>query len=82
MKLLQKEIRTKEDIKNYIDFLITNDLLYHFDEDACNILSRKNDYSESLFTEEQCKLIDQRRNEMFKIDYDYSFEYACELLED
>jgi len=81
MKFLQNQIKTKKDIAYYIADLYDHDMMYHFDDDAEDILSFKSGFTEPAFTEDQCKLLNQRRNEMLAIDYDYAFECACSLLE-
>jgi hypothetical protein len=76
MNLLRKRIKSTQDIVDYIDFLVSVDMLYHFDDDAVDVLSRVSDHSQSLFTEEEATLVDRRRDEMLNIDYDFAFEYA------
>ena len=78
---MSKTIKTREDISNYIDFLESEDMLYHFDEDACDILSRVSDHSIQLFTDEESILIDKRRDEMLKLDYEFTFDYALTKLD-
>ncbi|MFY8170250.1 MAG: hypothetical protein ACOVK2_03935 [Candidatus Fonsibacter sp.] len=75
MKFLQNEIKSLEDIKNYIDNLKANNMMYHFDDDARDIVNFQ-DLSEDILD-----LLDIRTNEALSIDYDYSFNYVCELLE-
>ena len=82
MKFLQNQIKTKKDIAYYIIDLYDNNMMYHFDDDAENILSNESGFSEPAFTNDQCKLLNVRRDEMLAIDYDYAFECACALLED
>jgi hypothetical protein len=81
MNLISKTIKTRKDISNYIDFLESEDMLYHFDEDACDILSRVSDHSIQLFTDEESILIDKRRDEMLKLDYEFTFDYALTKLD-
>ena len=78
---MSKTIKTREDISNYIDFLESEDMLYHFDEDACDILSRVSDHSIQLFTDEESILIDKRRDEMLKLYYEFTFDYAFTKLD-
>ena len=76
MKFLNKSIKTKKDIKNYIDNLVANNMMHHFEDysrDIPNFVSK--------LTEDQLDLLDIRSNEMLNVDYDYTFEYACEILE-
>ena len=75
MIFLNKQIKTKRDIKNYIDQLVTNNMLYHFED-----LSRSIPAFEKRLTEEQLDLLDIRSDEMLDVDYDYAFGYACEVL--
>ena len=82
MKFLNKQIKTKKDIKNYIDNLVANNMMYHFEDDATDILSQVSGFTKPAFTPEQCILLDQRSTEMLNVDYDYTFEYACYVLED
>lgn len=74
---MSKTIKTRKDIINYINFLESKDMLYHFDDDACDILSRVSDNSVKVFTDEQCILLDKRRDEMLELDYDLAFDYLC-----
>ena len=76
MKFLTKQIKTKKDIKNYIDNLVENNMLYHFED-----YSRDIPAFESRLTQEQLDLLDLRSDEMLNVDYDYTFDYACEILE-
>jgi hypothetical protein len=82
MTFLNKQIKTKKDIKNYIDNLVANNMMYHFEDDATDILSCASGFTKRAFTPEQCILLDIRSNEMLNVDYDYTFEYACYVLED
>jgi DNA primase len=82
MTFLNKQIKTKQDIKNYIDNLVKNNMLYHFEDDAKDILRSKSGFTEPAFTPEQCILLDARSIEMLKVDYDYTFDYACQVLEE
>jgi hypothetical protein len=77
MKFLNKQIKTKKDIKNYIDNLVKNHMMYHFEDDAKDIPAFV-----SRLTQDQLDLLDIRSNEMLNVDYDYTFDYACLVLED
>jgi hypothetical protein len=76
MKFLNNKINTLEDIKEYIRNLVSNDMLYNFDDDAEDIMHTVDNVSVALFTEEQCKLVNERRDEMLDLDYDYAFGYV------
>ena len=75
MKFLQNKITNQKEIKNYIDNLQSNSMLYHFDDDARDIVDFQN------LSEDILDLLDTRTNEALSIDYDYAFGYICELLE-
>jgi hypothetical protein len=75
MKFLQNKITNQKEIKNYIDNLQSNNMLYHFDDDARDIVDFQN------LSEDILDLLDTRTNEVISIDYDYAFKYICELLE-
>ena len=76
MTFLNKQIKTKKDIKNYIDNLVANNMMYHFEDDSRDIPN-----FESRLTKDQLDLLDIRSNEMLNVDYEYTFDYACEVLE-
>jgi hypothetical protein len=78
MNLLNKKITSKQDIKDFIDYLAANDMLYHFEDDAQDIYSSKSSFEERAFTDEQCILLNQRTTEMLRVDHEYSFDYALE----
>jgi len=74
MKFLQNEIKTKKDITYYIDNLYNNDMLYHFDDDARDIINFQD------FSNDTIDLLNVRTDEALSIDYDYVLEYICKLL--
>ena len=55
MKFLQNKIESKQDIANYITNLFDNDMMYHFDDEAEDILSHSSGFEASAFTNDQCK---------------------------
>jgi hypothetical protein len=69
------------DIENYIDNLVINNMMYHFEDDAKDILSNTSGFTKQAFNLEQCKLLNCRTKEMLELDYDYAFEYALLVLE-
>jgi hypothetical protein len=75
MKFLNNKIQTKQDVKNYIDNLQSHNMLYHFEDDSKDIVNFQD------LSEEVLDLLNTRTDEALSIDYDYSFEYICELLE-
>jgi ubiquinone/menaquinone biosynthesis C-methylase UbiE len=78
MTLLNKQITSKQDIKDFIDYLAANNMLYHFEDDAKDIYSCSSGFEERAFTDEQCVLLDQRTTEMLRVDHEYSFDYVLE----
>ena len=76
MKFLEKQIKTKKDIKNYIDNLVINNMMYHFEDDSRDIPA-----FELRLTQEQLDLLDIRSTEMLNVNYNYTFDYACKVLE-
>lgn len=81
MEFLNKKIKSIKDIENYIDKLVINNMMYHFEDDAKDILSNTSGFTKQAFTLEQCKLLNCRTKEMLELDYDYAFEYALLVLE-
>ena len=81
MEFLNKKIKSIEDIKNYIDNLFINNMMYHFEDDAKDVLSNTSNFIKQAFTLEQSKLLNSRTKEMLELDYEYAFEYALSLLE-
>ena len=76
---MNKEIKTTEDVKAFVQYLIDNDQLYHFDDEPSDIINSNN---EAVFTIEECNLINQRIEEIYAIDsIEVAFEYANEYLE-
>jgi hypothetical protein len=77
---MNKEIKTTEDVKAFVQYLIDNDQLYHFDDEPNDIINRDN---EAVFTVEECNLINQRIEEIYAIDaIEVAFDYANKYLED
>ena len=81
MQFLQTKITTIEDIKSYIDNLAKNSMIYHFDDDAEDIITFvdiSREETEPAFTADQVKLLNERTAEMLKLDYDFAFDYLVE----
>jgi hypothetical protein len=79
MQFLQTKITTIEDIKSYIDNLAKHSMIYHFDDDAEDIIrfvGSSREKTEPAFTLEQAKLLNKRTTEMLEIDYDFAFDYV------
>ena len=76
---MKNKIKSIEDVKAFVQYLIDNDQLYHFEDDPIDVI---NINDEAVFTPHECDLLNKRRDEMFAIDYDYAFECARALIED
>ena len=58
------KIKSTKEAQKFITELYFDDNMYHFDEYAENIVNFKT--NERAFTDEECKLLDQRVNEVFE----------------
>ena len=76
MNFLTKKIKSYDDLREYIDNLAKHDMLYHFDDDANDILSVASGFEEPAFTKDQSILLNARTTEMLELDYEYAFDYA------
>ena len=76
MDFLKNEIVTIQDAKSFINQLNNENKLFHFDNDPREIINLEGN---SLFTEEECLLIDKRINEMFATGFD-CYAYALKLI--
>lgn len=61
---MTKKIKSNKEAQRFITELYFDDNLYHFDEHAENIINFKT--GERAFTDEECKLLDQRVDEVFE----------------
>ena len=78
--LLYTPITTIEEGKKYIDFLHENDMLYHLDEDARNIVNFETNLSfEDIYTNEELDAMDARNDELSGFDWD-KHEYCLQIL--
>jgi len=76
---MKNKIKTIEDVKQFVQYLIDNDQLYHFDDEPNEVINSSN---ESVFTSYECELLNERINELCELNMlDNAFEYALEHLE-
>ena len=76
---MKNTIKTIEDIKAFVQYLIDNDQLYHFDDEPSEVINSDN---EATFTLDECKLLNERINEICELYMlDEAFEYALDYLE-
>lgn len=61
---MTKKIKSNKEAQRFITELYFDDNLYHLDSDAKDIINFKT--GERAFTDEECKLLDQRVDEVFK----------------
>lgn len=80
MYYFNQKIKSHDKAKKFIKRMVDDDLLFHFDDDPRDIITKYNEEYEQLFSENQCKHLDRRVNELFRYLGD-PFEYVCELLE-
>jgi hypothetical protein len=84
MKFLQNEIKTKKDIAYYITDLYDNNMMYHFDDDAEDILRNAISESEdgviSLSSVEE-KIEDSIRESLSNLS-SYDLFYGDEIFDD
>ena len=76
---MKNTIKTIEDVKAFVQYLIDNDQLYHFDDEPSEVINSDN---EAIFTLDECKLLNERINEICELYMlDEAFEYALDYLE-
>lgn len=76
---MKNTIKTIEDVKAFVQYLIDNDQLYHFDDEPNEVINSDN---EATFTSNECKLLNKRINEICELYMlDEAFEYALDYLE-
>jgi len=75
---MKNQIKSIEDVKNFVQYLIDNDQLYHFEDDPIDVI---NINDEAVFTPYECDLLDRRVNEMLELNLlENAFEFALEYL--
>jgi len=75
---MKNQIKSIEDVKNFVQYLIDNDQLYHFEDDPIDVINRDD---EPVFTPYECDLLDRRVNEMLELNLlENAFEFALEYL--
>ena len=75
---MKNQIKSIEDVKNFVQYLIDNDQLYHFEDDPIDVINR---HDEAVFTPHECDLLNQRVDEMCELNLlESAFEFALEHL--
>jgi len=76
---MKNQIKSIEDVKNFVQYLIDNDQLYHFEDDPIDVI---NNNDEPVFTPYECDLLDRRINEICELNMlEDAFNFALEHLE-
>jgi hypothetical protein len=75
---MKNQIKSIEDVKNFVQYLIDNDQLYHFEDDPIDVI---NTNDEAVFTPYECDLLNKRVDEICELNLlESAFEFALEHL--
>ena len=76
---MKNQIKSIEDVKAFVQYLIDNDQLYHFEDEPIDVI---NINDEPVFTPYECDLLDRRINEICELNMlEDAFNFALEHLE-
>ena len=76
---MKNQIKSIEDVKTFVQYLIDNDQLYHFEDDPIDVI---NINDEAVFTPHECDLLNKRINEICELNMlEDAFNFALEHLE-
>ena len=76
---MKNQIKSIEDLKAFVQYLIDNDQLYHFDDEPAEII---NSNHEAVFSQYECNLLNKRIDEICELNMlENAFELALEYLE-
>ena len=74
MKFLKEQITSLAEVKLFIDNLVINDKLFHFEDNPADVIDSK---GEPIFTSHECYLINLRINEICEFNLlEQAFNYA------
>jgi hypothetical protein len=74
MKFLKDQITSLADVKLFIDNLVINDKLFHFEDDPADVTDIN---EEPIFTSYECHLVDLRIDEICELNLlEQAFDYA------
>jgi hypothetical protein len=77
---MKNQIKSIEDVKAFVQYLIDNDQLYHFEDEPSDVLCYKT--GEAAFTPSECNLLNTRVGEICELNLlESAFEFALEHLE-
>jgi hypothetical protein len=75
------QIKNQKDLEVFIQYLIDNDQLFHFDDEPADIINYET--NEAAFTTEQCKLLTKRIDEICELNLlEKAFELALNYIEE
>ena len=76
---MKNQIKSIEDVKAFVQYLIDNDQLYHFEDEPSEVININN---EAVFTNEECDLLNKRVDEICELNMlEDAFNFALEHLE-
>ena len=74
MKFLNNQIKSSVDMKSFVDNLVLNDKLFHFEDDPADVIDRDDN---SIFTDAECILVNKRIGEICELALlESAFNYA------
>ena len=74
MKFLNNQIKSSVDMKSFVDNLVLNDKLFHFEDDPTEVIDKTN---ERIFTDAECALVNKRIDEICELNLlESAFDYA------
>jgi hypothetical protein len=76
---MKNQINNQEDVKAFVQYLIDNNQLFHFEDDPIDVI---NINDEPVFTPYECDLINRRIAEicdlnLLEVAFEYALEYLC-----
>ena len=83
VKFLNAPLTTETQAKAWIEELVVQDKMFHFDDDPRTIIDVKT--SERTFTDEEADSLTKRVNELYNFDwgeYECPIGYALHIMED
>ena len=74
MIFLNKQIKSSADMKSFVDNLVLNDRLFHFEDDAADVIDKTD---KAIFTDAECILVNKRIGEICELNLlESAFNYA------
>ena len=74
MQFLNNQIKSSADMKSFVDNLVLNDKLFHFEDDPSDVIDRTD---KSIFTDAECILVNKRIGEICELNLlEAAFNYA------